>query len=182
MKNINTKKGFTLIELLVVVSIIALLSSVIVAGLTDARGGAKNAKRNELARQYVTGLGLYHGEYGQYPETSGDNTGRFCLGSGYPGATCYIEGEHDQNVALNTAISEFVPGAPASLETTSAGGLTFWGISYRCLEENCENYALTWIVEGSGSDSECFGGAEKTSLNESGSVSMCVYATNYNLL
>lgn len=180
MEKNNLQKGFTLIELLMVVSIIALLSSVVVAGLTDARGGAKNGKRNELARQYVTALGLYHGEYGYYPKQDANNTednmDLICLGSGYPNGDCYIEGSHEQNTNVNTAISEFAPSTPASLEKTVAGGNEFFGISYRCLDEICSQYELNWIVEGGGSASKCFGGATKTTL--SGQVGLCTYSTS----
>lgn len=182
MKKNNLQKGFTLIELLMVVSIIALLSSVVVAGLTDARGGAKNSKRNELARQYVTALGLYHGEYGYYPKQDSnnteDNTNLICLGSGYPDGDCYIEGPHEQNTNVNNAISEFAPNTPASLEKTVVGENEFFGISYRCLDEVCSQYEMNWIVEGGGSSANCFGGAEKASL--SGSIGRCTYSTSEN--
>ncbi|MFA7193960.1 MAG: type II secretion system protein [Candidatus Paceibacterota bacterium] len=182
MKKNNLQKGFTLIELLMVVSIIALLSSVVVAGLTDARGGAKNNKRNELARQYVTAFGLYHGEYGYYPkqytDDTADNMDLICLGSGYPtlpgGGNCYVEGPHSQNTNVNTAISEFAPGTPPSLEKTVVAGQEYFGISYRCLDDACTQYELNWIVEGSGSSANCFGGATKIEL---GNIGLCTYDT-----
>ncbi|MEY2702087.1 MAG: hypothetical protein RLY43_720 [Bacteroidota bacterium] len=176
MRNFKLQKGFTLIELLVVVSIIALLSSIIVAGLTDARGGAKNNKRNELARQYVTGLSLFHGEHGYYPTRTSDNETFVCLGSGYPGGTCYVVGSHNENSSVNDQMSEFMPGTPASLETTVSGEYSFYGMAYRCTDENCIGYELSWIVEGSGSDAECFGGATKQQLNSK--VGLCTYSTN----
>lgn len=179
MKKTNTKKGFTLIELLVVVSIIGLLASVVVAALVDSREGAKNAKRNELARQYVTALGLYFGEYGHYPEQCSDcssNTELVCLGSGYPGGSCIVQGPHAQNPNINTAISEFMPGTPASLESSLVSGVNFQGINYHCVDEACNNYSITWFVKGTGNDSECFGGAEKTEfLNDVGG--WCTYSS-----
>jgi prepilin-type N-terminal cleavage/methylation domain-containing protein len=179
MKKMQTKKGFTLIEILVVVAIISLLAAIIVAGLTDARSGAKNNKRNEIARQYVIALGLYQGEYGQYPEIGPDsvnNTTRVCLGTGYPGGNCYILGGHSQNPAINTAISEFIPGTPASLDTTTAANQPFWGISYKCIEINCLDYEISWVVEGGGSDAQCFGGATKDSLNSE--IGICTYSSS----
>jgi len=183
MKILNSQKGFTLIELLVVVSIISLLASVVVAGLTDARGGAKNAKRNELARQYVTGLGLYHGEYGSYPEMQGDNP--VCLGKGYPIFRCNVWGinaSHNEADSVNEQISEFVPGTPPSLDVTTVntienGTVSFWGLAYKCTDENCLNYELSWVVEGSGSDAECFGGAERTPMTNDNSLAICTYST-----
>jgi prepilin-type N-terminal cleavage/methylation domain-containing protein len=181
MKISNTKKGFTLIELLVVVSIIALMASVVVAGLSDARGGAKNSKRNELARQYVTGLGLYHGEYGSYPSRDSDNTVPVCLGSGYTSG-CYVWGPHTQSTIINEQIDEFVPSTPGSLDvttvnTTNDGVISFSGLAYKCTDENCINYELSWVVEGTGSDAECFGGSEKISITDDDSLSICRYST-----
>lgn len=63
----NTKKGFTLIELLVVVSIIALLSSVVLASLSAARSKARDAKRISDIRQIRNALELYRNDYGSYP-------------------------------------------------------------------------------------------------------------------
>lgn len=179
MQKINTKKGFTLIELLVVVAIISLLAAVIVAGLADARGGAKNSKRNEIARQYVIALGLYQGEYGQYPERCIDcaeKTERVCLGSGYPGGVCYVLGDHSQNNAVNTKISQFIPGIPASLDSTIADDHSFTGISYKCVDTNCLDYELSWVLEGKGSDSQCFGGAKKQSA--SSELGICTFSSS----
>lgn len=181
MKISNTKKGFTLIEVLVVVAIISLLASVVVAGLTDARGGAKNSKRNELARQYVTALGIYHNEYGSYPSRESNNTTNVCLGSGYTSG-CRVWGPHSQDDTINGQIDEFIPGIPASLDVTTVntiedGVVSFSGIAYKCTDENCINYELSWIVEGSGSDADCFGGAEKISITTDDSLSICRYST-----
>ena len=176
-KIINTKKGFTLIELLVVVAIISLLAAVIIAGLSDARGGAKNSVRNETARQYVIALGLYQGEYGQYPEQGPDvagNTTPVCLGS-YPSG-CFVIGASSQNSTINTQISEFAPGLPTSLETTTVGGNDYRGITYKCIETDCLDYELAWILEGTGSDAQCFGGAKEDPI-VIGGLKFCKYST-----
>jgi prepilin-type N-terminal cleavage/methylation domain-containing protein len=178
MIKINSQKGFTLIELMVVVSIIALLSSIVIVGLNDARSGAKNSKRNETARQYITALGIYHNEYGNYPEQtpgSENNTTNVCLGNGYPNASCYVIGSHDQNTNVNNQISEFIPGIPASLEKTVSGTTEFYGISYKCLEAECLNYSISWVLEGSGSNASCFGGASELVLNSR--IKICTYST-----
>ncbi len=66
MTNKN-KKGFTLIELLVVIAIITLLSSVILAALTTARGKAQDARRKMDAKTLRNALALYReSNSGQY--------------------------------------------------------------------------------------------------------------------
>lgn len=171
--------GFTLIELLIVVSIIALLASIVLAVLVDARTGAKNNKRNELAKQYVTALALYHSEYGTYPtggctdSESCESIVYVCLGDGYPADDCYVHGEHSENATVNTQLSPFFESMPALTDGAIAGGQTFFGAAYGCLDLNtCKGYRLSWILEGEGSDAECFGGSEE---NDLGSISICTF-------
>lgn len=65
----NKTKGFTLIELMVVISIIALLSGIILAGVSQARESAKvRAFRSEVD-QFINALELYRIEKGVYPGT-----------------------------------------------------------------------------------------------------------------
>lgn len=64
----RTSRGFTLIELLVVVAIVSLLSSVVMASLTSARGRAKDAAIKESANQLQTLMALNYSEYGGYDE------------------------------------------------------------------------------------------------------------------
>ena len=61
------KKGFTLIELLVVISIIALLSSIVIASLMGARERAKKSAFLQSMRQIGLALELYRSENGVYP-------------------------------------------------------------------------------------------------------------------
>lgn len=60
-------KGFTLIELLVVISIIAVLSSVVLASLNSARAKAREARRKTDLRQIEKALQLYYDANGSYP-------------------------------------------------------------------------------------------------------------------
>lgn len=72
-------KGFTLIELLVVISIIALLSSVVIASLKSAREKAMLAKTVSEMKSLQTALELYVNKFGYYP------TGTFWNYSDDPG-------------------------------------------------------------------------------------------------
>ena len=67
MKN---KKGFTLIELLVVISIIALLTSIIMATLNDARAKGRDTARIRAVKETVTALQMYFNDKGYYPRSS----------------------------------------------------------------------------------------------------------------
>ncbi len=76
MKNFNKNKGFTLIELLVVVAIIAILASVVLTSMNDARARGRDAKRTLDIKEVMKALEMYHSDYGQYPQVGiGGGTG-----------------------------------------------------------------------------------------------------------
>ena len=62
----NNSRAFTLIELLVVVSIISLLSSVVLASVSDARKKSKDTAIKESINQFETMLALNFDDYGDY--------------------------------------------------------------------------------------------------------------------
>jgi prepilin-type N-terminal cleavage/methylation domain-containing protein len=62
----SSRRAFTIIELLVTVAIIALLSSVIIAALTQARVRSRDASRLENAVQLRTALELYQTSTSSY--------------------------------------------------------------------------------------------------------------------
>lgn len=67
MKKLNKKTGFTLIELLVVISIISLLSSVALTGLSNARAKARDSKKVQTMIQLKTAAELYRTQNNAYP-------------------------------------------------------------------------------------------------------------------
>ena len=69
------KKGFTLIELLMVVAIIAMLSSILVAGMARVRKAAHMADATSSARSIITAFLL----------TASDNNGQYMMGYGDAG-------------------------------------------------------------------------------------------------
>ncbi len=69
----RSDKGFTLIELLVVVSIISLLTSIVLASLSSAKGKAADALRVSEVHQLQNALDIYYNTHGQYPGPSGDS-------------------------------------------------------------------------------------------------------------
>jgi prepilin-type N-terminal cleavage/methylation domain-containing protein len=87
----NTERGFTLIELLVVISIIALLSTLAMVALNNARAKSRDAKRVSDVKQIQTALELYFTDQQGYPgiasATAGTKAATDCLGAGSAGFT-----------------------------------------------------------------------------------------------
>lgn len=69
-KKENKRKGFTLIELLVVVALIAMLATIIMAGLNESKKRSRDSQRLQTMRQVQTALELYVTENGDYPTSS----------------------------------------------------------------------------------------------------------------
>ena len=61
------RSGFTLMELLVVIAVIAILASLLLPALTNAKAAAKSAKCGSNLRQIGLGLNLYVLDFGKYP-------------------------------------------------------------------------------------------------------------------
>jgi prepilin-type N-terminal cleavage/methylation domain-containing protein len=161
MKTTEQQKGFTLIELLVVISIIALLSSVVLATLSDARARARNTNRTQIAKQYQNALELYHSDNNGYPcgdcasDVSGAN--QYCLGVP-TNENCYAESVPGSDT-LMTALQSYIPDLPSNEERVNINGSNFNGILFRCDEVGdniCNSYSLIWVTEGL--DDNCGGG------------------------
>lgn len=69
------RRGFTLIELLVVIAIIGLLSSVVLAALSTARGQANDARRLADMHNLQAALELYNLKHGGYPTSNASGCG-----------------------------------------------------------------------------------------------------------
>jgi len=67
------RRGFTLIELLVVISIIAMLSSIVLAATNAARIKARDSARIQTVKEIQKALSLYYADYGYYPQTQNLN-------------------------------------------------------------------------------------------------------------
>ena len=63
----NRKKGFTLLELLFVIAIIALLSSIVLANLANARQKAVDSRIAEDYIQLRNASEVYYSDHGSYP-------------------------------------------------------------------------------------------------------------------
>lgn len=124
------KKGFTLIELLVVIAIIALLSTLAVVSLNNARSKSRDAKRVSDIKQLQTSLELYFADQQGYPAntagiTAGGDSAK-CLGnSGWAtandstcGTTIYM-GQVPSNPTPNGAAYVYSTTTTASPSTYS---------------------------------------------------------------
>lgn len=156
MTNRHTaKSGFTLIELLVVLAIIALLSSVVIAALGDARRKSRNASRLQDVLAYSKAAEAFQVNYRRYPDGgldwSSSANNYVCLGRATGNTNCF-GGSYQGSDALN---AQFAP----EMKQMTAGndaGLNLVGYGYACLDTGCSQYRILYQLEGA--NEKCAGG------------------------
>lgn len=132
---IKVKRGFTLIELLVVIAIIALLSSVVLASLSQARAKARDAKRVADMKNIYQALQIYQDRYGCIPITSGSSCGpaagvNFSDTSGWDYSS---KGNFMFFLATGTEqIMSSVPVDPINNMTGDSSPINTYGYKYFC--------------------------------------------------
>ena len=131
----NKKTGFTLIELLVVISIIGLLSSVIFAGLNDAKAKARDAKRLSELKEIQNALELYYAQNDSYP----NHTPKYTGFGGFAPLRYYtdINGNGTDSV-FRTEIQPFLSilPSPGTFSNPDKQGYSTSRIMYRLLTNN----------------------------------------------
>jgi prepilin-type N-terminal cleavage/methylation domain-containing protein len=156
----SSQDGFTLIELLVVISIIALLSSIILAALSSAKINAGNAARLELVHQYAIALENYRDDHnGLYPNNGYANT-VVCVGAN---SSCFVNSGSYSNT-INAALAQYIPGPPADTISVPTANGDFRGIMYSdsCSSGPCSGYTLWyWLYDEPISD--CLGATNSLS-------------------
>lgn len=101
----NRNNGFTLIELLVVIGIIALLSSVVLASLTNAKAQAENTKQIADYKVVLNALLQFKQENGYYP-SYGNSDHYTCIGNYSDG--CKIVNQIPNNTNMNSSLEKYL--------------------------------------------------------------------------
>lgn len=65
--------GFTILELLVVVAIIAVLTAIFVATMSDSREKGRDTARKTQLQEVIKAIELYYSDYGFYPDDGTTN-------------------------------------------------------------------------------------------------------------
>lgn len=114
------EKGFTLVELLVVISIIALLSSIVLASVNTARSRSRDAQRRLAIRQIQTALELYYHQNGSYPISGGATS---------PNGSWSTSNDSSW-ITLQTALAPYIISLPTDPKQDSSGSPVVSGASY----------------------------------------------------
>ncbi|HEX8591577.1 MAG TPA: type II secretion system protein [Candidatus Paceibacterota bacterium] len=147
-------RGFTLIELLVVVAVISLLSSVVLASISDTRARARNSQRIQLLDQYRNSLELARGQSGDYPQVEGG--GYSCLGVPSDG-TCH--GTLTQSAVVAAALSQHMTlmyPDPTNLASVDYDGFVYFNCPGRAAcsrgvnRPTASGYAVVYVLENAG--------------------------------
>ncbi len=128
MKKIKKQAGFTIIELLITMSIMALLSSIVLVTLKDARSKADDAKTIEMGNLARTAAEVYLGNNGNYGNPP------------VPAAAC-------QNA--NTGTAELFKDTSSAMATYTDVNNYRAGTTFLCASDGA-NYALSISLSESG--------------------------------
>jgi type II secretion system protein G len=128
---LKIRKGFTLIELLVVLAIIALLSTLAVVSLNNAREKSRDSKRVSDMKQVQTALELYFSDQGKYPVA----------------ATAVVIGASGQET-LSSTNGWATTAAGTTYMARSPKNPTPGGADYSYTSADGSTYALTFTLEG----------------------------------
>lgn len=143
-------RGFSLIELLIVISIIAILATIVIAGVGNSRAESRDVQRQADLRNVQVALEAYKVQYGRYPAgCNGANQWSGQFGSDYEcsgGEREYIIGHDD--IAVDDRPFAFAPAFIKHLPTdplpvsgpqgyvyrTNAEGSVYKFMAYRTVE------------------------------------------------
>lgn len=132
------KKGFTLIELLVVIAIIALLSTLAVVSLNNARAKSRDAKRVSDIKQMQTALELYFADQQGYPASSTITVGTLNTSDCLSSAGGFVS--RASTACDGSGITTYMGQVPAAQTPPSGNVYTYSG--------NADTYNLIFTLEG----------------------------------
>ena len=162
MKINQSQNGFTLIELLVVVAIIALLSTVVLAGLAEARERARDTATEQGVYQLQVALELYRNDNGHYPIVGDEDTG-VCIKDPNDSQSCSGFGSSGSVQTFYNEISDYYKPQFINTNRVDIGYNTYYGVVYKCDDyPDCSDASLYWTVSnpntGKGSSYNASGG------------------------
>jgi prepilin-type N-terminal cleavage/methylation domain-containing protein len=141
------KKGFTLIELLVAISIIAIISTVLLANFNAARERGRDAQRKADLRNIQTALRLYYNDYGGYPLSgTGGNLGKI-MGCGQDGEYECNYGQQfisDQKVYMSTLPKDPLPSQAYQYTQTDLDTYTLEACLENKSDDKCGTDHPSW--------------------------------------
>jgi len=147
--------GFTLIELLVVVAIISLLSSVVMASLTSARGKAKDAAIKEAAIQLQNLMALNYSDSGGYGNLNIPSSGFVKMINQISG--CSSVGFSGNHATKAQEICEYIFN-----NAISNGSYRIAIIGVPLLNASSNDTAFSWIISLNNGNWYCVGSSGKS--------------------
>lgn len=145
------QSGFTLIELLVVIAIIGILSTVILAGLNNARFKSNDAKIKSQLTSMRSALQLYYADNGDYgiavsgSESAGSgSTTRIGTGCG---SGVFVYNSSGNDISRFSLASNYPANASAAGKCTSTGN--DYTVSVKLNSAN-----TYWCIDSSGTSKQ----------------------------
>jgi prepilin-type N-terminal cleavage/methylation domain-containing protein len=126
----NASGAFTLVELMIVLAIIGILSSVIIASTSAARGKARDNRRITDMKEIQLGLALYYDVNKSYPAGSDISALSVLVSQRYlpaipsdpaGGAYEYLPYNSNKNYCVGVTLEGAVPNDSASCTSKSSG-------------------------------------------------------------
>lgn len=144
MIQIKTRMGFTLIEVLVTMAIIGLLSSIVLATISNQRNKARTANVLVQSSQIKTGFFSYEAINGTFPNPGNDSL--YCISS-----TCTIMNSssftnlNTKLEQINTpSVTTFVQNNLGETISATVNGMQNQGIAYQC-KQTADNSCEPWV-------------------------------------